>query len=202
MALAREALRVFCESARPVGMLLDVTREEFARVFHGDGRNHPDSPVRMVADGATHRVVFAATLGGDIGEEIAARFRTNDFALGSMLDAAASCGADMAAHALEDLYGTLLREQGLLGRRDAILRFSPGYCGWHISAQRVLFELLRPAKIGITLNESYLMQPLKSVTGGILCGPRDIFLFEDTFPFCRDCTDRSCRERISAILDH
>lgn len=199
--LAAAALDIFREKARPAGILLDVTKEEFAEVFHGEGRNQTDSPVRLIAEASTSSALFAGTVGEPLSVEIARRFRANDFALGSMLDAAASCGAEMAAQMLEDLCRTLLQERGHFRARDAVLRFSPGYCGWHISAQRKLFDLLRPGEIGITLNESFLMQPLKSVTGGILCGPKDVFFFEDTFPFCKECTDRSCRERIRAIMD-
>ena len=44
-------------------------------------------------------------------------------------------------------------------------RFSPGYGDLPLSAQRELFRLLRPEKhIGVTLNDSMLMSPSKSVT--------------------------------------
>lgn len=51
-------------------------------------------------------------------------------------------------------------------------RFSPGYCGWHVSEQQRLFPLFgveRPC--GVTLSESSLMSPIKSVSGVIGVGP-------------------------------
>lgn len=200
-ALALLALGIYREKARPTGILLDATPGEFARVFHGEGRNEPESPVRAISGASTHHALFAVTIGEPVCTEIAERFRTNDFALGAMLDAAASAGADMAAGVLEDRWRSSLRSRGLYGTREGVLRFSPGYCGWHISAQRQLFDLVHPADIGVTLNESYLMQPLKSVTGGILCGPKDIFIVDDAFPFCKECTDHTCRERMQAVID-
>jgi hypothetical protein len=80
------------------------------------------------------------------------------------------------------------------------LRYSPGYCGWHVSGQRKLFDYLLPEEIGITLRESFLMQPLKSISGVVIAGRRQIFDFENTFDFCDDCSTWTCRERISAIL--
>ena len=76
-------------------------------------------------------------------------------------------------------------------------RYSPGYCGWHITAQRKLFAALQPAAIGVSLNASCLMEPLKSVSGVILAGPPAIHEFEAGFPFCRQCRDRSCGARLA-----
>ena len=50
-------------------------------------------------------------------------------------------------------------------------RFSPGYCGWHVSQQQQLFPMLgedRPC--GIQLSSSSLMVPIKSVSGIIGLG--------------------------------
>lgn len=50
-------------------------------------------------------------------------------------------------------------------------RFSPGYCGWHVSQQQLLFPMLgedRPC--GIQLSSSSLMVPIKSVSGIIGLG--------------------------------
>ena len=39
-------------------------------------------------------------------------------------------------------------------------RFSPGYCGWHVNEQKLLFSLLPDNVCGITLNSSALMYPI------------------------------------------
>ncbi|MBO4963632.1 MAG: methionine synthase [Prevotella sp.] len=50
-------------------------------------------------------------------------------------------------------------------------RFSPGYCGWHVSEQRRLFSLFpQSAPCGVTLTDSCLMIPIKSVSGVIGIG--------------------------------
>lgn len=51
-------------------------------------------------------------------------------------------------------------------------RFSPGYCGWHVSEQQKLFPLFGVEKpCGVSLTESSLMVPIKSVSGVIGLGP-------------------------------
>ena len=44
-------------------------------------------------------------------------------------------------------------------------RYSPGYCGWHVSEQHKLFSFLPKNFCGISLTESALMKPHKSVSG-------------------------------------
>jgi hypothetical protein len=80
------------------------------------------------------------------------------------------------------------------------MRFSPGYCGWHVSGQKKLFAALEPEEIGITLTPSCLMKPLKSISGVIIAGDVDIFQFEDAFAFCGECSTHVCRERLAALV--
>ncbi len=50
-------------------------------------------------------------------------------------------------------------------------RFSPGYCGWHVSQQQLLFPMLGERNpCGIKLSDSSLMVPIKSVSGIIGLG--------------------------------
>ncbi len=49
-------------------------------------------------------------------------------------------------------------------------RFSPGYCGWHVSQQQLLFPLFKGQTCGVRLNDSSLMVPIKSVSGIIGLG--------------------------------
>jgi hypothetical protein len=81
------------------------------------------------------------------------------------------------------------------------LAYSPGYCGWHVSGQGRLFARLRPEEIGVTLNASFLMQPLKSISGVLVRGPGRIHRFAPDYPFCADCAGQPCRARIAAVLD-
>ena len=70
-------------------------------------------------------------------------------------------------------------------------RFSPGYCGWHVSEQQKLFPLFEGHTCGITLTESSLMVPIKSVSGIIGLG-REVRKLDYT---CGLCTFEKCYKR-------
>jgi hypothetical protein len=50
--------------------------------------------------------------------------------------------------------------------------YSPGYCGWPVSDQSKLFSFFPEGFSGITLSESSLMKPIKSVSGIIGAGKK------------------------------
>lgn len=201
MQLVHDALDLYREKACPKGLLTEITGEEFGKVLHGEGISVEESPVNAISRMSDDLALFAVTVGDKVSREISDLFGRSDFALASMLDAAASEGAEMTAQAVEDVYRRDLKERGRLDGRKGTLRFSPGYCGWHVAGQRMLFPALQPGEIGISLNESCLMNPLKSISGVIIAGRKEIFEFEDVFSFCRDCATHTCRERIKALLD-
>ncbi len=64
-----------------------------------------------------------------------------------------------------DMFCKELSEQKAKEERRIKPRFSPGYGDLPLSVQRTLFDVLDcPRKIGLTLNESLIMSPSKSVT--------------------------------------
>lgn len=199
--LAQDAIASYAERARPAGLLMEVGRDAFQIVYEGQGGNDPESPVKPIYRASDSLALFAVTVGEEVCAEISRLFASDDFALGSMLDAAASEGTEMAARLLEESYRRRLLSDNRLDARHGLLRFSPGYCGWHVSAQRALFESLRPGEIGITLNDSFLMRPLKSISGVLIAGAKEIFEFDDTFSFCAECATHECRDRIRGLRD-
>lgn len=66
--------------------------------------------------------------------------------------------------------------------------YSPGYCNWHVSEQQKLFSLFPDAPCGVTLNDSSLMSPIKSVSTVVAVG-REI----ERRPYgCEICSLKSC----------
>ena len=70
-------------------------------------------------------------------------------------------------------------------------RFSPGYCGWHVSQQQRLFPLFHGVTCGVTLTVSSLMVPIKSVSGIIGLG-KDVRHLDYT---CGLCDFKQCYKR-------
>ena len=70
-------------------------------------------------------------------------------------------------------------------------RFSPGYCGWHVSQQQLLFPLFQGHTCGVKLTDSSLMIPIKSVSGIIGLGKK-VRKLEYT---CGLCDFKQCYKR-------
>lgn len=198
-ALLYAAVERFLELVEPAGLLSRISGTELAKVHYGEGLNEESDAASDVAKRAQIFSLFVVTLGERVCREIGQRFDDGDYALASMLDSVASAGADRAAALAENRMLAILRRDERDAPAASAMRYSPGYCGWHVSGQRKLFDFLRPERIGISLNESYLMQPLKSVSGVIIVGPQKIHRFPTTYPACSSCETHGCRLRIAAL---
>nr|MBN2277423.1 hypothetical protein [candidate division Zixibacteria bacterium] len=198
--LADDAINIFLGLCDANAIISDISPAHFDQVYRGEGKNEKETPVAEIFPHADHLALFAITVGENLSTRIEQLFRDNDFALGAMLDAAASEATELAGKIAERKYLDDLINNRMTSPNHVAVRYSPGYCGWHISGQKKLFEYLYPNEIGIYLNHSYLMKPLKSISGVILVGPPDIHDFEITYDFCNQCRDMGCRERIRTIM--
>ena len=204
---ANERIRKIAETSigdyerysQPSAIAREITCGDFDIIYKGEGNNEPETPLDLIYPASAGLVLFAVTLGEDISKRITSYFDEDEFAAGSMLDSAASAGAELVADYVESLYKKKLKKSRSYDETMGLMRFSPGYCGWDISGQKKLFDYLQPDKIGLELTESYLMKPLKSISGVIVIGPKHIFEFEDNFTFCAECNDHSCLERIKSL---
>lgn len=73
-------------------------------------------------------------------------------------------------------------------------RYSPGYCNWSVADQHKLFSFFPPSCCGISLSDSALMSPIKSVSGIIGLGNHVKFR-EYTCDLCSqtDCIHRKLK---------
>lgn len=114
--------------------------------------------------GVSRRVlVFAATVGLQLDRLIAAR--------GALSPSEAHMLEAVGNERIEALCDAFCREaESELGALKT--RYSPGYGDLPLSAQKDIFKLLDPPRrIGLTLNDSLMMSPSKSVTA--LCALRE-----------------------------
>jgi hypothetical protein len=199
LELLNKAMDLFQKSARPVGLISELTKEEFVKIFEGEGNNEDITPLETIFPRADALALFAVTLGEIVSAKIEELFESNDFALGLILDTIASLAADKAAILCGNSFFKDLSDRGITSTDDHVLSYSPGYCGWHLSGQKKLFRSLQPERIGITLNDSFLMIPLKSVTGVLVSGKKEIHDFEMNYPFCSQCSTHTCRHRIEKL---
>lgn len=197
--LVADALDALRTEAQPRGIASDVSESEFAEIYQGEGDNAEPAPLPEIFPLADALVLFAVTVGAPLSGRITELFDAGDPALGAALDAVASEATVRAVARLELVLLDEARRVGAAYEDTRVLSYSPGYCGWGLTGQRALFRALGPEEIGISLTDSFLMEPLKSISGVAVMGPREIHDFADDFVFCSECRTRECRHRIRTL---
>ena len=197
--LLDEAMAGYAELVQPQAVCEDLAREAVAQLLAPLAAPAETVLVGRLLPRAEALALFVATVGEALPLRIRRLFAEDALAEGYMLDSVASAGADLLAERLAERFEARLRADGKPQVR--VLPYSPGYCGWPTSGQRPLFAALRPQEIGVSLNESCLMTPLKSVSGVLLAAPAEAHRFRPDFPFCRECQDRECGRRMASLRD-
>ncbi|UCD19360.1 MAG: hypothetical protein JSU64_08080, partial [candidate division WOR-3 bacterium] len=64
--LYQNARQLFEAICRPIGVAADITKEDFARVYKGEGRNEPLTPVQEIFEKADRLALFVVTVGHDV----------------------------------------------------------------------------------------------------------------------------------------
>ncbi|MBQ4581295.1 MAG: methionine synthase [Clostridia bacterium] len=154
-------------------------------LINNSGFRIPDSELsrRVLADCHT-AAVLVCTLGAEFDLWVR-QLQVRDMALAALLDALGSAyvesGCDAAEEAIRTRYpGMYLTD-----------RFSPGYGDFPLEAQQKLLDFTQARRIGVTLTDSLLMTPQKSVTAvvGIADTPQPARI--------RGCAHCSMRSRCS-----
>lgn len=104
---------------------------------------------------------FVATAGIEYDNYLHNIKASGDIYMEFLADAVGSEIAEAATRFLSREVEKFATDKGMF----ITLSYSPGYCGWHVREQSQLFSLLPTKPCGITLNDSCLMHPVKSVSG-------------------------------------
>ena len=130
-------------------------------------------------------VFFAATAGTEFEVFQHTLQQEEDMVKIYIADSLGSIIAEKTADCMEVALAEYIREKNWKHTN----RYSPGYCGWHVSEQQKLFPLFPiAAPGGIRLTDSSLMVPIKSVSGVIGTGT-NVRKLEYT---CGLCTYENC----------
>lgn len=136
----------------------------------------------------SEKVVFCiCTIGKSLEKQVERLTGREEFTRAVILDAIGSVAAESVA---EYLNQTIIKE-AKKKRLYSSTRFSPGYGGWKLEAQRFIFDLLPAEKIGVRLNRSFMMIPRKSVSFAVNLS-KNRFQHENSDP-CKVCGLKECR---------
>jgi len=134
------------------------------------------------------KVAFCiCTIGKHLEKKVESLTGREEFTKAVILDAIGSVAAESVAEYLNQVIAVEARKRKL----HSSVRFSPGYAGWKLEAQRFIFGLLPAEKIGVRLNRSFMMIPRKSVSFAVNLS-KNSFEDENSDP-CKVCGLKQCR---------
>jgi hypothetical protein len=113
---------------------------------------------------------FVCTIGKQFEEWSKHEIDSGDLLKGYIIDHIASEVVERIADQMELRLDEIIIKRGW----ERTNRYSPGYCDWSVSEQHKLFSYFPLNPCGVTLTESALMIPIKSVSGVIGLGPNAI----------------------------
>lgn len=111
-------------------------------------------------------VLFVCTAGNEISELAQNLLMGDDPVLGYVYNVLGSLTVEAVADKLHQEIRVIASLSGELITN----RYSPGYCRWSVGDQHKLFSFFPEKCCGISLTDSALMQPIKSVSGFIGIG--------------------------------
>ncbi len=133
---------------------------------------------------ATSCALFLCTAGKEISEYSKQLEMEGELLLSYVFDVTGSIAVDKAMDKIQNELENDFDKKGL----RISDRYSPGYCEWSVAEQQKLFSLLPENFCGISLSDSSLMTPIKSVSGIIGIGTK----LERKGYQCHWCNDKNC----------
>ena len=133
--------------------------------------------------------VFLVTIGKYLEETVYRLTKDGLMLQATVLDAIGSDAVERVANFVQCGIEEAAGVQGLVTSR----RFSPGYCDWDISQQRMVFWALNGDTVGIRLTGECLMMPQKSISGIIGIGPSSGNV--ENYNPCKTCKKYDCPSR-------
>lgn len=134
--------------------------------------------------GATHVALFLCTAGAVFSTQYRDYSKAGDYLEAFITDALGSLTVEKAM----DRVQSALQKDMQAASLGISNRYSPGYCNWPLTGQQDLFLLAGSNPTGISLSESCLMYPAKSVSGIIGIGPQ----MKRREYGCAICSNKNC----------
>ena len=148
--------------------------------------------------GADRVILLSATVGEGIEDAVTKYFSAGRYAYSVLLDAAATTAVEQIADAMEKTIQPKAAAKGYSMR----WRFSPGYGDWSIEQQPGLIRLSHAADIGVSLTESLMLYPRKSITAiiGLIRSDMACAQTVSTPKGCAGCNQVNCSSRKNNTL--
>lgn len=189
LELIQQSFKDLEQEAGPksICQIFDLNHTEDGRLVIGQMEIQSKSLSRNLK-GCRQVVLFGATLGAGV-DRLMRRISLTDMARAVVLQSCAAAMLEEYCDECQKKIAAELEEEYLYLRP----RFSPGYGDFDICYQEPIVRMLNCAKtIGLTLTDSFMMTPTKSVTAVI-----GISTQKERCPIsgCEVCTKKDCEYR-------
>ena len=135
-------------------------------IIHSSGCLRCGSKIARQITGSDSFALFVTTAGKSYDAWIKSKANGGDVLAEYLCSSIGSVIADKVADVIQEV----INDYALKAGKGITNRYSPGYCSWNVREQRDIFNLLPADQIGVTLTPSFLMTPIKSLSGIIGIG--------------------------------
>lgn len=137
--------------------------------------------------GMTYAAIFVCSAGQEITDRAKQLSLEGKLIEGYLIDVLGSVMVEKAMDQVQEILHGKMKKQGL----HISNRYSPGYCDWDVKEQKQLFSFLPDNFCNVSLSDSCLMIPVKSVSGVIAIGENVRF----NKHVCQNCNMVNCLYR-------
>jgi hypothetical protein len=166
-----------------------VARSDTERVTLENGVQLSIGPkISSVWEGSRALGMALYTLGPELEERVSVLMEEGEQMQALNLDIAGTIALGIVGYQIQNMACGRLSEEGV----EAGPWLNPGYIGWPLTDQRLIFSMLPAESIGVALNDSCMMIPKKSVT---VCAGIGVSGSGAGFNRCRHCGVAKCQFR-------
>lgn len=187
--LLKEKTSMCVENIAPKAIYdrFEIDKVDGDRVYFKSGNIFNGPHISKILTGSKTAIPYIFTLGSRVDRIINEESRSGDTLATIVMDAITTSLLDT----LGDFVGDRIKREGIEQQNwGATCAYLPGQYKWTIEEQKKIFKMLDGQKIGVELNDSYLMVPFKSISGVYGFGPED--RIDKTRVACDLCPRENC----------
>ena len=149
-----------------------------------------NNSVISLLKGTNYLGLGVVTIGGSLENKVSELFSLGEYPRAVALDAVGTVAVEALSRYVRNLICQEAKDRNLQITRY----FSPGYNDWDISQQKDIFKVIPTNKIGVSLTESCMILPRKSLSWIIGMGKRVIISSKER-DACKICKAKNCQFR-------
>jgi len=148
-------------SLKGAGLRVSLKSVDPPPVILGTGAEIRSAKLARFLNGCKEALFIGTTAGGEVMDAIRKDTEGGNMTRGVVVDAVASEMTDSALDWIMGFFNRLLARENV---RLTKARFSAGYGDFLLENQKMMYDILELDRIGVTINENFILMPEKSVT--------------------------------------